>query len=524
MERVGRFLRGRSALWEVCVGIEIHAQVRSASKLFSRAATGGEQAAPNSCVSLFDASIPGTLPLVNTHAVDQAVRTGLALRGDVRDRSVFERKHYFYHDLPLGYQITQQRHPIVVDGSLEVPATPDGKGRAAVDGPPPVRRVRITRIQLEQDSGKSIHDLVPGASVVDLNRAGAALMELVTEPDLRSGPEAVGFVRTLAHLLRHIGACDGNMALGQLRCDVNVSVRRDGEESFGERVEVKNLNSTRSVGRAIDVEAQRQVALIEAGEGPVAYETMGFNAASGRTERMRAKETAKDYRFLPDPDLPAVALTQDRIHRLKQSLPELPDALRARLVEQYGVSPTQAEVLVGERNAAAFFEAAVDAAGGGPALAASVANWLVNDLFGLLKKQDHVAEGQLLAACAVEPRRLGALVDRVAAGSLSSRMGKEVLEAMVAGECGGDPDAIAEARNLRVNRDEGELRDACAAVLASAKGQKAAAKYYRGYHRMVGGLVGEVMKATKGAADPKMATAIVTEMLEAGRPAEGGEQ
>lgn len=518
MERVGRFFRGRSALWEVCVGLEIHAQVCAASKLFSRAAAGGEQSAPNSCVSLFDASIPGTLPVVNTHAVDQAVRTGLALRGDVRPRSVFERKHYFYYDLPLGYQITQQRHPIVVNASLEVPATPDAGGQDVGDGPAAMRRVRIARIQLEQDSGKSIHDLVPGASVVDLNRAGTALMELVTEPDLRSAPEAVSFVRALAHLLRHIGACQGNMALGQLRCDVNVSVRREGEGAFGERVEVKNLNSTRSVGRAIEVEAERQVALLEAGGGPVAYETMGFNAASGRTERMRAKETAKDYRFLPDPDLPAVALTQDRIQRLQQSLPELPDALRARLVQQYGVSATQAEVLVGEQHAAAFFEAAVEAAAGGRNLAGPLANWLVNDLFGLLKKQDHVAEGQLLTGCAVEPRRLGTLVQRVTAGTLSSRMGKDVLEAMVGGECGGDPDAIAEARGMRVNRDEGQLQEACAAVLASAKGRKAAAKYYRGYHRMVGGLVGEVMKATKGAADPKMATRIITELLEAERP------
>ncbi len=421
-------IEGRTGPWEVVIGLEVHAQVASKAKLFSAAATGFG-AAPNTQVSPVDAAFPGMLPVINRHCVEQAVRTGLGLGAQINLTSVFDRKNYFYPDLPPGYQISQYSQPIV------------GRGRVALDMPDGrVREIGVTRLHLEQDAGKSLHDQHPSLTYVDLNRAGVALMEIVSEPDLRSAEEAGVYLRKLRSILRCLGTCDGNMEEGSLRCDANVSVRRPGEP-YGTRCEIKNLNSVRHVMQAIDYEAGRQVELIEEG-GVVAQQTRLFDAGRGVTRPMRSKEDAHDYRYFPDPDLLPLVLDPQWVARLRAGLPELPDAKKARFVAAYGLSPEDADVLVAERETALFFERVAE--GRDPKAAA---NWVMGELFAALRRLGVGIEQSPVAA-----EQLGALIDLIADGTISGRLAKDVFAEMAAS--GADPAAIVEAKGLRQVTDE----------------------------------------------------------------------
>ena len=478
-------IAGETGGWEVVVGLEIHAQVASEAKLFSGAATafGAE---PNSQVALLDAAMPGTLPVVNERAVEQAVRTGLGLDAEINRVSVFERKNYFYPDLPQGYQISQYRHPVVGAGRIEIDLEDGG-----------TRTVGIARLHLEQDAGKSVHDREPGATLVDLNRAGVALMEIVSEPDLRSAWEAGAFVAKLRSILRFLGTCDGNMEEGSLRADVNVSVRRPGGP-LGTRCEIKNVNSIRFVRQAAAFEARRQVAVLEGG-GAVAQETRLFDPDRGETRPTRSKEDAEDYRYFPDPDLPPLELDPGWIEEIRRTLPELPDAKKRRFAGEHGLPPETAALLSAERETAAYFE---EAARGRDAKAA--ANWIAGELFGALNRA-----GLDIARSPVPAARLGALVDLVDAGALSGRGAKEVFEVMF--ETGGDPAAIMEERGLRQVSDEDAVGAAVDAAIDAAPDQ--AAQYRAGNEKVLGWFVGQVMKATRGAANPRTVNALLRERL-----------
>lgn len=460
--------------WEIVIGLEVHAQATTRSKLFSgaSAAYGG---GPNEHVSFVDAAMPGMLPVINREAVDQAVRTGHALNAKINAFSVFDRKNYFYPDLPQGYQISQFRHPIVGEGELLIDL-PDGR----------TRTIGIERLHLEQDAGKSVHDRRDGASLVDLNRAGVPLMEIVSKPDLRDWEEAGAYLRKLRALLRAIGSCDGNMEEGSLRCDANVSVRRPGAE-LGTRCEVKNLNSVRFLMRAIESEARRQVKVIEGG-GTVAQETRLYDSNRNETRAMRSKEDAHDYRYFPDPDLVPLRLDEARIERLRDSLPELPDETRERLIREHGLTPYDAGVLVAEPGGAAYLE---EAAKGRDAK--DVANWIISTLFGALREA-----GAGIGDSPVPPERLGALVDLVADGTISGRTAKEVFEEMFAS--GDDPAAIVERKGLRQISDGGAIDAAIDEVLAA--NEKQVAQYRSGKEGVLGWFVGQVMKATGGKANP----------------------
>jgi aspartyl-tRNA(Asn)/glutamyl-tRNA(Gln) amidotransferase subunit B len=474
-------IEGRAGKWEMVIGLEVHAQVVSRAKLFSGAATafGAE---PNTQVSPVDAAFPGMLPVINRHCVEQAVKTGLGLDAEINLTSVFDRKNYFYPDLPAGYQISQYSRPIV------------GRGRVALDMPDGSRReIGITRLHLEQDAGKSLHDQHPSLTYVDLNRAGVALMEIVSEPDLRSAEEAGLYLRKLRSILRYLGTCDGNMEEGSLRCDANVSVRRSGAP-YGTRCEIKNLNSVRYVMQAIDYEARRQVELIEEG-GAVAQETRLFDAARGVTRPMRSKEEAHDYRYFPDPDLLPLTLDSDWVAKLRSGLPELPDAKQARFIRAYGLSPEMAEVLVAERETAEFFERT--AAGRDPKAAA---HWVTGDLFAALNRLGLGIERSPVAA-----PQLGALIELIADGTISGRIAKEVFAEMVA--TGADPAAIVEAKGLRQVSDSGAVEAAIDAML-TAQADKLA-EYRAGRDKLYGFFVGQVMRATQGRANP----ALVNELL-----------
>jgi aspartyl-tRNA(Asn)/glutamyl-tRNA(Gln) amidotransferase subunit B len=478
-------LQGATGPWEVVIGLEVHAQVVSNAKLFSAAPTefGG---APNSHVALLDAGLPGTLPVLNRVCVEQAVRTGLGLEAQINKVSVFERKNYFYPDLPLGYQISQYQHPIVGVGVVHVDL-PDGT----------VKEVGIVRLHLEMDAGKSLHDQRPDATLVDLNRAGVALMEIVSEPDLRSAEEAVAYLRKLRSILRYLGTCDGNMEQGNLRCDANVSVRRPGA-NYGTRCEVKNLNSMRFMARAIEFEARRQIDLIEAG-GTVEQERH-WDEDDGRTHTLRSKEEAHDYRYFPDPDLLPLVLDDTLIARLKADLPELPDAKKARLMRDFGLSPYDASVLVAEQARAAYYEQAQ--AGHDPKL---VANWLISELLGRLNK-----DGRDIQDSPVAAPQLGALVGLIQDGTISGRTAKEVFDAMF--ETGQHPTAIVDAKGLRQISDTGAL-DAVVAEVLAANPDKVA-DYQAGKTKLLGFFVGQVMKATQGKANPKSVNAILAQKLD----------
>ena len=474
-------IKGETGDWETVIGLEVHAQVISKAKLFSGAATefGAE---PNTQVSPVDAAFPGMLPVINRFCVEQAVKTGLGLDAEIRVESVFDRKNYFYPDLPPGYQISQYQQPVV------------GRGKVVLDMPDgSTRQIGITRLHLEQDAGKSLHDQHPTVSYVDLNRAGIALMEIVSEPDLRSAEEAGTYLRKLRSILRYLGTCDGNMEEGSLRCDCNVSVRHPGEP-YGTRCEIKNLNSIRYVMQAIEYEAHRQIEIIEEG-GTVAQQTRLFDAGRGITRPMRSKEEAHDYRYFPDPDLSPLVLDPEWVVRMRAELPELPDAKKARFVSVYGLSPDDTGVLVAEKETAGFFERV--AAGRDPKAAA---NWVMGDLFGALNRLGLGIEQSPISA-----EQLGALIDLIADGTISGRLAKDVFSEMLASGAG--PEAIVEAKGLRQVTDSGVIGETIDAVLA-AQADKVA-EYRAGREKLYGFFVGQIMRATQGKANP----ALVNELL-----------
>ncbi len=474
-------LPGETGDWEIVCGLEVHAQVTSQAKLFSGASTefGAE---PNSQVSFVDAGFPGMLPVINRECVAQAVRTGLGLDAQINLVSRFDRKNYFYADLPQGYQISQLYHPIVGAGHVDL----EVEGTA--------RRIGVTRLHLEQDAGKSLHDQDPSQSFIDLNRSGIALMEIVSEPDIRSPEEAGAYLRKLRSILRYLGTCDGNMEEGSMRADVNVSVRKHGEP-FRTRCEVKNVSSIRFVMHAVEVEARRQIGVWEDG-GEVAQETRLYDSVRGETRSMRSKEDAHDYRYFPDPDLLPLVLDDAWVDGLRAGLPELPDAKQARFVSDYGLSRYDSSVLVAEQATAAFFETV---AKGRDAKAA--ANWVMGDLFAALNRSGRGIEDSPVRAAA-----LGEMLDLVADGTINGRIAKDVFEAMV--ETGEAPGAIVEARGLRQVTDTGAIDAAIEAVVA-ANGDKVA-QYRAGKVKLFGFFVGQVMRATGGKGNP----ALINEALE----------
>ena len=480
-----KIIAGAKGDWEIVIGMEVHAQVLSNAKLFSGASTafGG---APNSHVSLVDAAMPGMLPVINGFCVEQAVRTGLGLKARINAFSRFDRKNYFYPDLPQGYQISQLYHPIV------------GGGEVLVDlGPGVARKVRIDHIHLEQDAGKSIHDLDPGLSFVDLNRTGVALMEIVSMPDIRSPEEAAEYVRKLRQILRYLGTCDGNMQEGSLRADVNVSVRPKGSDTLGTRCEIKNMNSMRFITQAIEVEARRQIAVLEDG-GTVRQETRLYDPNRGETRPLRSKEEAHDYRYFPDPDLLPLELEQGWVDAIAATLPELPDAKKARFVQDYGMTEYDAGVLTAEVASADYYEAVARGRDGKAA-----ANWVINELFGRLNKQ-----GLAVGDSPVGPAQLGGLIDLVASGEISGKIAKDVFEILWTE--GGDPAEIIAARGLRQVTDTGAIEAAVAEVIA-ANPEKAAQAVEK--PSLAGWFVGQVLKATGGKANPQAVQEAVRRQL-----------
>ncbi len=481
----GLLIEGRTGDWEMVIGLEVHAQVISKAKLFSGASTRFG-AAPNSQVSLVDAAMPGMLPVINAYCVEQAVRAGLALKSRINLFSVFDRKNYFYPDLPQGYQISQFSQPIVGEGEVVLDMAEDGSVA-----------VGIERLHLEQDAGKSLHDRGPAATHVDLNRSGIALMEIVSEPDLRSAEEAGAYMRKLRSILRYIGACDGNMEEGSLRCDANVSVRRPGE-AYGTRCEIKNLNSVRFVMRAIDYEARRQVEVIEDGE-TVALETRLLDSDAGVTPAIRSKEEAHDYRYFPDPDLLPLVLDEAWVDEIKASLPELPDDKKARFIGDYGLSAYDAGVLVAEKDVADYYETA--AKGRDAKLAA---NWVTSELFGALNKA-----GLNIAHAPVSAAALGGLIGLIADGAISGRIAKDVFAEMW--ETGKEAAAIVEEKGLRQVSDEGAIEAVVDQVIAENPAQ--VEQYRAGNQKLAGWFVGQVMRATQGKANPKLVNEVLRKKL-----------
>jgi aspartyl-tRNA(Asn)/glutamyl-tRNA(Gln) amidotransferase subunit B len=475
--------------------MEVHAQVASQAKLFSGASTafGSE---PNSNVSFVDAAMPGMLPVINEYCVEQAVRTGLGLKAKINLWSAFDRKNYFYPDLPQGYQISQLYHPIVGEGEVIVEM-----------GPGVARRVRIERIHLEQDAGKSIHDMDPAMSFVDLNRTGVALMEIVSRPDIRGPEEAAAYIAKLRQILRYLGTCDGNMQNGNLRADVNVSICRPGAyERFietgdaghlGTRCEIKNMNSMRFIQAAIEYEARRQIRIVEGG-GKVDQETRLYDPDKGETRSMRSKEEAHDYRYFPDPDLLPLEIEQAWVDRIAASLPELPDARKARFVADFGLTEYDAGVLTAETEAAAWFEAVAEGRDGKQA-----ANWVINELFGRLKKDDRE-----IGDSPMSPAQLGAIIDLIAKGDISGKIAKDLFEIVYTE--GGDPAALVEARGMRQVTDTGAIEAAVDEVIAANPDQVEKAK---ANPKLAGWFVGQVMKATGGKANPKVVNDLVMAKL-----------
>ncbi len=478
-------IEGHNGPWEVILGLEVHAQVISKAKLFSGAATefGAD---PNSQVSFVDAAFPGMLPVINGFCVEQAVKTGLGINAQINYRSVFDRKNYFYADLPAGYQISQYQQPIVGKGEIEIDLA-DGR----------TRNIGITRLHLEQDAGKSLHDQHPERTYVDLNRAGVALMEIVSEPDMRSAEEAAAYIRKLRSIMRYIGSCDGNMEEGSLRCDVNVSVRRPGE-ALGTRCEIKNVNSIRFVQQAIEYEARRQIEVIEGG-GTVKQETRLFDSGRGITRPMRSKEHAHDYRYFPDPDLLPLDLDPAWVEKLRASLPELPDAKKARLTRQYGLSAYDAGQLVVDRETADFYEAV--AKGRDAKLAA---NWVISELFGALNRK-----GLDISRSPVSAAALGGLIDLMANGTISGRIAKDVFAEMV--ETGEDAGRIVEAKGLQQVTDTGAIEAVIDQVLTQQADKLA--EYRAGKEKLFGFFVGQVMKASAGKANPALLNELLKKKL-----------
>ena len=479
-------LKGDTGDWEVVIGLEVHAQVISKAKLFSGASTdfGG---GPNTQVSYIDAGMPGMLPVVNAYAVEQAVKTGLGLKAQINKRSVFARKNYFYADLPQGYQISQYDQPIVGEGTI-VLDLPDGS----------TREVGIERLHLEQDAGKSVHDMHPTKSFIDLNRAGVALMEIVSKPDMRSPEEVGAYLKKLRSILRYLGTCDGNMEEGSMRCDANVSVRPVGSKELRTRCEIKNVNSVRFVMQAIEYEARRHVDIWENG-GKVDQETRLYDSNKNETRTMRSKEMAHDYRYFPDPDLLPLEFDDAFIDNLKKSLPELPDDKKARFVSAYGLSAYDADVLVSEKENAAFFETVAKGRD-----AKQAANWVITNLFGVLNKK-----GLSISESPVSAANLGRLLELIADNTISGRQAKELFEAMV--ETGKDADVLVSELGLKQITDTGAIEAAVDQVIA-ANADKAA-QFKAGKEQVLGWFVGQVMKATQGKANPAMCSELLRKKL-----------
>jgi aspartyl-tRNA(Asn)/glutamyl-tRNA(Gln) amidotransferase subunit B len=472
-------IKGATGDWEVVIGLEVHAQVASEAKLFSGASTafGGE---PNSHVSLVDAAMPGMLPVINKECVAQAVRTGLGLNAQINLKSVFDRKNYFYPDLPQGYQISQYKSPVVGEGAVAVDL-PDGSAKT----------VGIERLHLEQDAGKSIHDRHPSMSLVDLNRSGVALMEIVSKPDMRSADEAKAYVSKLRAILRYLGTCDGDMEKGNLRADVNVSVRRPGEP-YGTRCEIKNVNSIRFIGQAVEVEARRQIEILEDG-GTIEQETRLFDPDRNETRAMRSKEEAHDYRYFPDPDLLPLEFSESYVDELKTTLPELPDDKKARFIRDFGLSPYDASVLVAEKETAEFFETVARKPDGSVRDAKVAANWVINELFGRLNK-----EGKDIAASPVSATQLGGVLDLIVEGAISGKIAKDLFEILWSE--GGDPRDIVEKRGMKQVTDTGAIEKAVDDVIANNPDKVADAK---SNPKAISWFVGQVMKASGGKANPQ---------------------
>ena len=477
-------IRGGDGDWEVVIGLEVHAQVTSESKLFSGASTafGGE---PNAHVSLVDAAMPGMLPVINEECVRQAIRTGLGLKAAINNRSVFDRKNYFYPDLPQGYQISQYKSPIVGEGIVSVDLADGG----SID-------VGIERGHLEQDAGKSIHDQHPTMSLVDLNRSGVALMEIVSKPDIRSSEQAKAFVGKLRSILRYLGTCDGDMEKGSLRADVNVSVRRPGDD-LGTRCEIKNVNSIRFVGQAIEYEARRQIEILEEG-GSITQETRLFDPGKGETRSMRSKEEAHDYRYFPDPDLLPLEFDDAYVEALKANLPELPDEKKARFIDGYGLQAYDAGVLIAERETAEFFESV--AKGRDPKL---TANWVINELAGRLNK-----EGKEIGDSPVSSAQLGAILDLIGDKTISGKIAKGLFE--IVWTEGGDPRAIVEQRGMKQVTDLGAIEKAVDDIIAANPDKAAQA---REKPAMLGWFVGQVMKSSGGKANPQAVNELLKSKL-----------
>jgi aspartyl-tRNA(Asn)/glutamyl-tRNA(Gln) amidotransferase subunit B len=480
--RPSKLIEGSTGPWEIVIGMEVHAQILSKSKLFSGASAefGAE---PNQQVSFVDAAMPGMLPVINRYCVEQAVRTGLGLRAAINKVSVFDRKNYFYPDLPAGYQISQYKNPVVGEGEVVIDL-PGGESK----------HVRIERLHMEQDAGKSLHDQHPDHSYVDLNRAGVALMEIVTKPDMRSSEEAAAFLRKLRAIVRYLGTCDGNMEEGSMRADVNVSVRKPGGE-LGTRCEIKNVNSMRFIAQAVEYEARRQVDILEAG-GTIRQETRLFDSRAGETRTMRSKEEAHDYRYFPDPDLLPLELEQAFIDAIAASLPELPDDKKARFIKDYGISAYDASVLVAERELADYYEELARNAD-----AKLAVNWLNNEILGRLNR-----DGLSITACPVSASANNAILAMMADNTISGKIAKDVLD--IVWTDGGDPRRVVEERGLRQVTDTGAIEAAVAAVIA-ANPQKV--EEVNAKPKLIGWFVGQVMKETGGKANPQ----VVNDVLKA---------
>ncbi len=479
-------ISGDTGDWELVCGLEVHGQVVSKAKLFSGAATafGAE---PNSQVSLVDSAMPGMLPVINEVCIEQAVRTGLGLKAKINLYSVFERKNYFYADLPQGYQISQFQHPVVGEGTVILDME-DGS----------TREIGIERLHMEQDAGKSIHDQDPKRSFIDLNRTGVCLMEIVSKPDIRAPEEAGAYLRKLRSIMRYLGTCDGNMDEGSMRCDINVSVRPVGETELRTRTEVKNLNSVRFVMQAIEYEAERQVEAYESGE-EIVQETRLFDSVRGETRPMRAKEFAHDYRYFPDPDLLPVVLTQEYVDAIAADLPELPDDKKDRFIADFGLTPYDAGVLVASRRTAEYFETVAKGRD-----AKMAANWVTQNLFGMLN-----AKGLDIADSPIPADNLGKLLDLIADGTISGRIAKDVFEDMA--ESRKDPEAIVEEKGLKQISDTGAIEGIIDKLIADNPGQ--VEQFRGGNEKVIGWFVGQIMRATQGKANPGMVNQLLRDKL-----------
>lgn len=474
-----KLLKGATGDWEMVIGMEIHAQVTSNSKLFSGASTafGGE---PNSHVSLVDAAMPGMLPVINEECVRQAVRTGLGLNAQINLRSVFDRKNYFYPDLPQGYQISQYKSPVVGEGEVIIDL--DG-GKTATIG--------IERLHLEQDPGKMLHDRSPSLSYVDFNRCGVALMEIVSKPDIRDAEQAKAYVTKLRSIMRYLGTCDGDMEKGSLRADVNVSVRRPGAP-LGTRCEIKNMNSINFIGQAIEYEARRQIEILEDG-GKIEQETRRFDPNKGETRSMRSKEEAHDYRYFPDPDLLPLEFDQAFVDELKTELPELPDQKKTRFVADLGLSAYDASVLVAERESAVFYETVLDGLANRARDGKMAANWVINELFGRLNK-----EGRDITDSPISAEQLAAIVDLIGEGTISGKIAKDLFE--IVWQEGGDPRALVESRGMKQVTDLSAIEKVVDDIIAANPDKAAQVK---DKPQSLGWFVGQVMKASGGKANPQ---------------------